>query len=132
MRRIRAEMRQRTLLGLSIAQFRALNYLSRRPGASLSELAEFLGLTPPTASKLVQKLVTRKVVARRAGRDRRRIRLTLTSQGRSSLGTARLETRDKLAESLETLTRGELVALSASLRVLADAFSGSESDVVVP
>jgi DNA-binding MarR family transcriptional regulator len=132
MRRIRSEMRRRTMLGLSIAQFRALNYLSRHPGASLSELAEFLGLTPPSASKLVQKLVTRKVVARRVGRDRRRIRLTLTSHGRSALETARLETRDKLAESLGALSRSELIALSASLRVLADAFSGSETDIVVP
>ncbi|MBI4306112.1 MAG: MarR family transcriptional regulator [Chloroflexi bacterium] len=132
MRRIRKEMRQRTLLGLSVPQFRALNYLGRRPGTSLSELAEFLGLTPPSASKLVQKLVSYKVVARRVGQDRRRVRLTLTARGRAALDAARAETRQKLAESLEALSRKELVKLSASLRRLAEAFSGSEGDVGLP
>lgn len=120
------------MLGLSVPQFRALNYLSRHPGASLSELADFLGLTPPSASKLVQKLVTYKVVGRRVGRDRRRIRLTLTAHGRASLAAARLETREKLAERLEPLTRKELARLSASLRVLAGAFSQSEADAGLP
>ncbi|MBI4305401.1 MAG: MarR family transcriptional regulator [Chloroflexi bacterium] len=131
MRRIRGEMRRRTMPGLSIAQFRALNYLSRHPGASLSELAEFLGLTPPSASKLVQKLVMQRVIARRVGRDRRRVRLSVTRQGRTALDVARLETRQQLAASLESLSERELAIVSAGLQIIAEAFSASDADVSV-
>ncbi|MBI4220007.1 MAG: MarR family transcriptional regulator [Chloroflexi bacterium] len=124
-------MRRRTMPGLSIAQFRALNYLSRRPGASLSELAEFLGLTPPSASKLVQKLVTQRVVARRVGRDRRRVRLSLTRQGRSALDVARTETRQQIAASLESLSRRDLATVAAGLQIIAETFSTGNSDVDV-
>jgi DNA-binding MarR family transcriptional regulator len=132
MRRIRSEMRIRTMSGLSVPHFRTLNYLSNHPGTSLSELAEFLGLTPPSTSKLVQKLVTARVVARRIGRDRRRVRLTLTADGRSALAEAHRETQESLARTLSSLSRRELKTLSASLRTLADAFSRSGPDVAVP
>ena len=125
-------MRNRTLAGLSVPHFRTLNYLSRHPGASLSELAEFLGLTPPSASKLVQKLVASRVVARRIGRDRRRIRLTLTADGRAALAEAHRETQESLARTLSALSRRELKTLHASLRILSDAFSRSEPDARLP
>ena len=89
MRRIRAEMRRRTMPGLSVPQFRALNYLRQHPGASLNVVAEHLGLTPPTASKLIQKLVADRVVARRVASDRRRVCLSLTHSGITALSAAR-------------------------------------------
>jgi len=123
MRRIRSEMRLRTMPGLSIAQFRALDYLGHHPQVSLSVVAEHLGLTPPTASKLVQKLVANKVVARRVATDRRRVSLSLTQAGIAALSAARSETRQQLANSLNLLTSEELAALSLGLRALGRAFS---------
>lgn len=132
MRRIRSEMRHRTMPGLSIPQFRTLNYLWKRPGASLSDLAAFLGLALPSTSKLVQKLVVQKVVMRRAARDRRRIRLSVTEQGIAALALAQQETREQLADSLESLTPEELSTVSAALVVLGRAFSQGGVDVNVP
>ncbi|MBI4216487.1 MAG: MarR family transcriptional regulator [Chloroflexi bacterium] len=118
--------------GLSIPSFRALNYLRRHPGASLSEVAKHLGLTLPSASKLVQKLVTQKVVARRVAEDRRRICLSLTQRGRTAFALARLETHQQLAEGLRSLSKEELATVSAALRVLGGAFSQGGADVSVP
>jgi DNA-binding MarR family transcriptional regulator len=129
MRKIREEMRRRTMAGLSVAQYRTLNYLMRHPRASLRVVAEHLGLTPPSTSKLVQKLVTDKVVVRRVASDRRRVCLSLTQSGVAALSTARAETRQQLEEKLRSLSSKELTALSVALRALGKAFSQSENDV---
>ena len=130
MRRIRTEMRLRTLPGLSVSvpQFRVLNYLLNHPGASLSAVADQMGLTMPSASKLVQRLVTQGVVTREVGRDRRRVHLTLTEQGQTSLALARLETRKQLAQHLATLSPRELATVAAALRVLGRAFAEGGPD----
>jgi MarR family transcriptional regulator, organic hydroperoxide resistance regulator len=128
---IRVEMHRRTMPGLSIPQFRTLNYLSRHPHVSLNILAEHLGLTPATTSKLVQKLVTDKVVSRREANDRRRVCLTLTQSGIAALNTARSETRQQLADGLKSLSKEELAALSIALRALGKAFSQKNKDVNV-
>ncbi len=129
MRRIRGEMRLRTLPGLSIAQFRALDYLSHHPQVSLNDVAEHLGLTAPTASKLIQRLVCQKVVARRVAADRRRVSLSLTQSGSEALSMARSETREQLAERLKTLSPDELAATSVALHALERAFSQGGNDV---
>jgi DNA-binding MarR family transcriptional regulator len=109
--------------GFSLPEFRALNYLSQYPEASLNVVAEHLGLTPPTASKLVQKLVTDGVVARKGATDRRRVCLSLTESGNAALSAARVETRQQLAECLGSLNQKELNAVSMALKALGRAFS---------
>ncbi len=132
MRLIGSEMRLRTMPGLTIPQYRTLNYLQRHPQCSLSDVAAYLGLTLPSTSKLMQKFVTQKVVVRRVAKDRRRVRLSLTQEGISALAQARLETRQKLAENLSSLSREELALVSSALRVLSSAFSGGVEGVSLP
>lgn len=123
MRRIRGEMRKRTLPGLSVPQYRTLNYLREHRGASLSEVAEFLSLTRPSASKLIQRLVTQRIITRRVGADRRRVSLSLTVTGRRALVVARMETHQQLANGLEALSPEELRTISTALGLLQRAFS---------
>lgn len=129
MRTIREEMRQRTMPGLTVPQYRALNYIRKNPGSSLHSVAVHLGLTAPSTSKLVQKLVTSKVVARRIASDRRRVRLSVTDSGMNALGQARAETRDQLAANLKSLSQDELRSLSIALQALGRAFSQGGDDV---
>ncbi len=108
MRVIRAEMRRYASPELSVPQFRTLALLGRQPGASLSAAAEHIGLTLPAMSHLVDGLVTRGLVARRASAaDRRRVRLTLTPAGRNVLGAARRSTQAGLASLLASLSPAE-------------------------
>ncbi|MFH1140133.1 MAG: MarR family transcriptional regulator [Chloroflexota bacterium] len=123
MRRIRREMRRHSMPGLSVAQFRTLIYLQRHPGTSLSEVADFLGLTMPSASKLVDRLVMDKAVSRRIAQDRRRIRLSLTERGQTALELARLEAHAQLADSLKALSPEDLATVTSALEILDKAFS---------
>lgn len=82
MRSLRAEFRSHRGDDLSIPQFRTLMYLRRSPGKSLADLAEHLGITPPSTSKLVDGLAKRGLVDRQDfPGDRRRIVLSLTIGG---------------------------------------------------
>ena len=132
MRRIRGEMRRRTIPGLTVQQFRTLNYLQLHPRSSLSDLAAHLGLTLPSTSKLAQQLVVQKVIVRRSATDRRRVCLSLTQQGITALDRARLETQQQLAQNLSSLTQKELDIVSDALRVLNLAFSRGGAGVNIP
>ena len=80
---IRVQMRAQHHHDLSVPQFRTLAFLSRHPGSSLSAVAEHIGLTLPTMSVLIEGLVQRGLVDRVADvRDRRRVLLTLTPEGK--------------------------------------------------
>jgi DNA-binding MarR family transcriptional regulator len=77
MRTVRAEMRRHRAADLSVPQFRTLTFLSRQAGASLSQVAEHIGLTLPSMSSLVEGLVERKLILRNTHSvDRRRVTLT--------------------------------------------------------
>jgi DNA-binding MarR family transcriptional regulator len=107
-RRLRADARQHRPAKLSISQFRGLAYLNAHPDVSLSEVADYLGLTPPSTSKLMDELVRRKLVSRRtAPRDRRRAMLRVTARGRTSLGSAFDATQAGLARLLTPLSAEE-------------------------
>jgi DNA-binding MarR family transcriptional regulator len=94
MRLIRRSVLQADPL-MSVAHLRILEFLGRSPGASLSEVSAQLEITNATASSHVEKLVKRQLVKRVGDpTERRRIVLTLTSEGKrrlalvSSLSTA--------------------------------------------
>ena len=122
MRFIRAEMRRQRTRSLSVPQFRALIFLSRHPGASLSSLADYLGVTRPTTSALVDRLVRRGLVTRTAHpQERRRIVLALTPTGARHLQQAREVTRARIAAALTGMSTEELHNIVAGMALLASA-----------
>ena len=64
MQSIRVEMRRGRGADLSVPQFRTLGFIQRYPDSSLSGLADHLGLTLPSVSKLVDGLVKQKLISR--------------------------------------------------------------------
>ncbi|QBS38324.1 MarR family transcriptional regulator [Thermaerobacter sp. FW80] len=119
MRLIRRQMRRHQPGRLSVPQFRTLLYLHHHPGASLSAVAEHLGVARPTASTLVNRLVQRGLVTRNIDpAERRRVVLHLTDAGREDLEVARRRTEAELAERLAGFRPEELAALAAGLRLL--------------
>jgi DNA-binding MarR family transcriptional regulator len=112
MRAIRMEMRTHRGGDLSVPQFRVLIFLSRNEGASLSDVAEHLGLTLPSMSKMIDGLVSREMVTRQADPgDRRRVTLTLTALGLETMHSAYSSTLSRLAERLGGLSPSELAAV---------------------
>ncbi len=124
MRAIRAEMRSRRTENLSVPQFRALAHVDYHPGTSLSEVAEQVGLTLPSASKMVDGLVDRGLMARGdCAADRRRVTLALTERGRLALDSARRGAEAHLAEELDALSPVERTALVLAMSSLRQVFA---------
>lgn len=124
MRLIRAEMRSHRSPDLSVPQFRALLYVYRHTGASLSDVAEHLGLTLPSTSKLVNRLVERELLTRAsAPDDRRRMILDITPTGQIVLDAAAQATRARLMEQLATLSAEECETVIAAMRLLQRVFT---------
>jgi len=126
MRFIRAQMR-RQMPGLTIAQFRAMSFLYRGSGCTLRALADHLGVTPPTCSALVARLVSRGVVTRTPNlANRREVVLRLTRAGRTQFESAKDAARRKTASVLAVLPEPALRRLAHDLDALATAFTETE------
>ena len=116
---IRVEMRRGRDSNISIPQFRTLRFIQRNPDSSLSHLAEHLGLTLPSVSKLVDGLVKQKLVTRKESTaDRRRLTLVLTQAGASIVDAARAGARANLAKKLADLSNDELKTISQAMQLL--------------
>lgn len=119
MRFIRSQMRRHRGSDLSVPQFRTLVFLSRSPGVSLSALAEFLALSLPATSRLVEGLVRRSLVDRRIPPGNRRlVALSVNAHGRKIICAARDATEKRLAEVLAPFKKDERAAIRHALRTL--------------
>jgi MarR family transcriptional regulator for hemolysin len=120
MRAIRTQMRHGSSVELSVPHFRTLAYLNRRRGSSLSCLAEHIGLSLPSASKLVQLLLIRGYLQREVdAADRRRSVLAPTAKGQRILRRARRTAQGYLAEAIGELNgkgRREVISAMRTLR----------------
>jgi len=116
---IRAGMRSQLDNRLSVPQFRCLNFIDRRPGCSLGEVAAFLGVTLPTASAMVDRLGRAgHVKAASAAADRRRAMLSISENGKALLEQVREDARGELAALLARRPADELRTISAGLAAL--------------
>jgi DNA-binding MarR family transcriptional regulator len=107
---------------ISAVQLRALTVLQETPGTNLNDLAQAMGVTVSTTSRLVDRLVAAGLVDRKPSpQTRREISLVLTPAGRGRLqrydrlrlaeARARLEAvppdeRDAVISALQQLIRG--------------------------
>ena len=124
---IRVEMRRGRSSDISIPQFRTMRFIQRNPDSSLSDLAEHLGLTLPSASKLVDGLVKQKLVTRKeSAADRRRLTLMLTQTGTSIVDSARASARIHLAEKLKHLSDDDLETISQAMQLLQPIFANQD------
>ena len=124
---IRREMRRHRTRGLSIPQFRTLVLIDDQPTASLSAVAENLGSSLPTASRIVSGLVTKGLTVRdTCSEDRRQCSLRLTPTGRAALNAGRRATLERLAGKLGAAEGRQRAVLVDAMRTL-DGVFGKEA-----
>lgn len=108
--------------GSSVEEWRVLSCLTQDGGRSMTEIAEFALLPPPTLTKVMDRMVAANLVYRRADvRDRRRVLAFLSRRGRAvyrRLSAA--VAREK--EPLQTLREREVDELSRLLSRLVEQF----------
>lgn len=70
--------------GLGRAHYRALYFIARQPGLTISDLLSLLGITKQSLGRVIKDLEARAMLATRPGnRDRRQKELRLTEEGRA-------------------------------------------------
>jgi DNA-binding MarR family transcriptional regulator len=126
----RSEMRQRRMPGLSVPHFRALVFIYRHEDASLSQVAEHVGLKLPSISKIVDALVARELVIRRQSQeDRRQVQLRLSSNGLDELLGTKQSVETCLADILDRLAPGEQNGIITALKTLRPLFAGKKQNI---
>lgn len=119
MRELRAEMRRSAPEGLGLAPFRALIFAHTQPGRSIGALAAHLGVSMPTASVTVEKLVQRGLlVVATDSNDRRQRQLHATTDGARIVRQAMRRTTDTFARQLAGQDAAALERMARSLKDL--------------
>ena len=110
------------LLGidLTMAQMKALAVVQRQPECSVGMLSDQLGVKPPAASLIVDKLVRAGLAQRvRDPVDGRRVIVQVTSTGGNLVGRLRHGGHSLLESWVGQLLDDDLVALNKGTRALA-------------
>lgn len=104
---------------VTLTQYRSLVVLASRGPQGIATLAEAVSVTPPTASRLVERLVKKGLVRRRTDRhDRRQVRIALTESGRHLIDAVSSRRRQEIATLLDAVapeTQRSVVAALAQL-----------------
>lgn len=107
---------------VTLTQYRSLVVLASRGPQAMTALAEALGVTPPTASRLCERLVRKGLVRRRTDRtDRRQIRVGLTESGRRLVDVVTERRRNEISALLRSVPDDARRSVVAGLQLLADA-----------
>lgn len=107
---------------VTLTQYRSLVVLASRGPQPMASLAEALGVTPPTASRLCDRLVRKGLVRRRTDRsDRRQVRVALTEAGRRLVDVVTERRRRQIADLLSAVPEDARRSVAAGLQLLADA-----------
>lgn len=114
--------------GLGRAHHRALYFISRQPGLTVSELLKLLAITKQSLGRVLNDLIERGYIEARAGtRDRRQKLLRLTPEG------ARLETalfRDLRAKVSAAYAQAGQGSVTGFWRVLEGLIPPEDRDMV--
>jgi len=133
MKDIRSEMRSRRSPDLSVPQFRTLAFVDRNEGASLSAVANHMGLTLPSTSRLVDGLIARGMLTREDNpADRRRVKLGVTNHGLMILETSRRGTLTYLADKIASLSAEDREVIAKAMKAMRSVFiNGTQTQAVV-
>jgi DNA-binding MarR family transcriptional regulator len=101
---------------LTFTQLRGLSVLARRQPLRMSDLAEALGMTPASASALIDRMVQHAFVTRRSDpNDRRTVLVELSRRGQRILDAMERGSTDHFTRMIEQMTAIERAALATTL-----------------
>ena len=101
---------------LTFTQLRGLSVLARRQPLRMSDLAESLGMTPASASALIERMELRRFVTRRSDADdRRTVLVELSRRGKHVLDVMERGSSDHFGRLIEKMTAEEREALATTL-----------------
>ena len=107
---------------VTLTQYRTLVVLASRGPQNLVGLAEAVGVTPATATRMCDRLVKKKLIVRQSEQDdRRQVRLALTKKGLKLVGAVTNRRRREIEAILSTIAPEEQSVLVQALSQFAAA-----------
>ncbi|MEU7593257.1 MarR family transcriptional regulator [Streptomyces sp. NPDC039022] len=107
---------------VTLPQFRLLVVLSVHGAASLTAVAELLGVNPSTAMRMIDRLIAAGFVDRKLNpANRRETRIQLTDGGRRLVDEATARRRQEITAIVERMTPEQGAALVEALTAFAEA-----------
>jgi len=107
---------------VTLTQYRTLVVLASCGPQNLAGLADKVGVTPATATRMCDRLVRKGLIRRGTGReDRRQVRVVLTPRGRSLIDTVTSRRRKEIASIVDEIPAVEQAVLVHALGRLASA-----------
>ena len=107
---------------VTLTQYRTLVVLASRGPQNLAGLADAVGVTPATATRMCDRLVRKDLIRRRTERDdRRQLRVALTAKGRSLVDAVTGRRRQEIARIINEIPVEQQAVLVQALGRLASA-----------
>ncbi|OLN31113.1 Transcriptional regulator, MarR family [Desulfovibrio sp. DV] len=124
MQDLRRTMRSQSAPDLRVPELRSLAFLRHNPGSNLTDLAEYIGVSLPSMSKLVDTLTFRGFIERTPdAQDRRRVRLGLTESGLAILAKAREAVKASFVAKLAKLEPQDVERITTGMKLLHSLFA---------
>ena len=116
---------------VTLPQYRALVILSTEGPQRIIDLATHLGVTASTASRMIDRLVRKRLVRRRQAKDdRRSLRIDLTEAGREVVDETSRRRRIEIERIMKEMPTGNRRPMTEA--VVAFAVAAGESPGVTP
>ena len=108
----------------SFFQLETLRHVAEKSNPSMKDIADYLCITPPSATSLINRLVKAKQIERTKDKcDRRLVRLVITPKGEKTLGSGFEKIVKQMRKVLSCLSKKERVDLIAILQKLSQTYS---------
>lgn len=105
---------------VTLTQYRSLVVLASRGPQRVAALADAVAVTPPTASRMCDRLVKKGLVTRRVDRrDRRQVRIALSTPGRLFVDTVTTRRRAEIEQLIVSIPSESRRGVVDALRHLA-------------
>ena len=115
--------------GMTMPQLRVLFFVGRSGPVSVGQIASGLGISQPSATETLDKLVCKGLVERSPdATDRRIVRSVLTEKGKELIDRPWETRRAVLASALRDATPAERTAIERGLELLCDALEKAERE----
>ncbi len=108
-------------------RLQTMQFVDRSKSATMHDVAEYLRIKAPSATSLIAHLVSRGMIAREAGRDRRVVRLTLTPLGKKTLKEYGNSSEKMMRTAFSNLEKAEVGSLCSILKKLIRGHAGHKS-----
>jgi DNA-binding MarR family transcriptional regulator len=104
---------------LSLGQLQTLRHIEEHQDCSMKEVAQFLCIAPPSATALIESLVTKKYLVRTADtKDRRAVHIHITPSGKKEMKKTADIIEKRMKKILGVLTEQEITSFITILEKL--------------